>query len=213
MRLARTAMRHASAHRARAVVERRVGDLHARQARHHGLVLVEELQRALARLGLVRRVGAVELAARRDGPHCRGNVMLVGAGADEAERPAVEPRALGHQPPDLHLAQRPRARRRALVSRRLAGISSKSCSMLLDADGREHRRDILAGVRDEGHQPPSSATSFSYSAALRNAPAAAPAAGPQAHQPALAVGIGIDRLRLRGERRIAGRRPRPRAGR
>ena len=45
-----------------------------------------------------------------------------------------------------------------------------------DADGLEHRFDILAGVRDECHQSPSAAISFSYSAGLRSV-ALAPADG------------------------------------
>ena len=62
---------------------------HAGQRGDHRLVFVDELQRALAGLGLVRRVGAVELAARHDRPDRRRDVVLVGAGADEIERQAV----------------------------------------------------------------------------------------------------------------------------
>src|SRR6185437_8997828 len=163
-------------HSARAVVEGRVRDVQTRQARHHGLEFIKELQRALARLGLIRRVGAVQLAASGDGPHGRGDVVLVRAGPDEAERPAVEPRPLGHEPADLHLAQTlgyARERAQPQVGRDLI-------EELLDAadtDGGQHRRDILTGVGDEGHQPPSSATSFWYSAAVRSAGAAPAAAG------------------------------------
>ena len=59
---------------------------------HHRLVFVDQLQGALAGLRLVRRVGGVEFAARGDGPHGRRDVVLVGAGADEIQRPAVEQR-------------------------------------------------------------------------------------------------------------------------
>ena len=46
---------------------------------HHALVLVQQLQSALACLGLVGRVRRIELAARSDLPDCGRNVMLVGA--------------------------------------------------------------------------------------------------------------------------------------
>src|SRR5205823_9767447 len=66
-------------------------------------VFVDELQRALALLSLVRGVGAVELTARGDGPYGSRNMVLVRAGPDEAQRPAVGARALLHEPSDLHL--------------------------------------------------------------------------------------------------------------
>ena len=88
-----------------AVVERRVRHIQRGQARDHGLVLVHDLQRALARLGLVRRVGAVDLAARDEGPDGRRNVVLVGAGADEVERQAVARRARAGEPGHIHFRQ------------------------------------------------------------------------------------------------------------
>src|SRR6185312_3093134 len=136
----------------------------------------KELQRALARLRLIRRVGAVELAARGDRPHGRGDMVLIRACADEAERAAVEACALAHEPPDFHFARgfrHPGQGGQTQAGRDLV-------EELLDAadpDGREHRLDILAGVRDEGHQPPSSAISFWYSSALMSAAVGAPPAG------------------------------------
>ena len=85
--------------------------------------------------------------------------MLVSTGPDEAERPAIEARPLGHEPADLHFTQ---ALRHA-HERAEAQIGRDLIEELLDAadaDGSEHRLYILAGVGNEGHQPPSSATSF-----------------------------------------------------
>ena len=65
----RLALRHAQAHqhrfrrRAAAVVQAGVGDVHAGQLADQRLVLEHRLQRALADLRLVGRVGGVELAA------------------------------------------------------------------------------------------------------------------------------------------------------
>ncbi len=127
--------------------------------------------------------------------------MLVGARTDEAERAPVEARPLGHEAADFHFA---RGFRHA-GERSQPQIGGDLVEELLDAadaDGLEHRLDIPAGVRDECHQSPSSAISFSYSAGLRSVALGA-ARRPYAHQPALAEGVGIDGFGLRGERRIA----------
>ncbi len=93
LRCARTAIKQSFGERRCAVVERRIRDFHARQAAHHGLVFVQQLQRALARFRLIRRVGAVELATRDDRPDRGGNVMLISAGAQEVQRATVPARA------------------------------------------------------------------------------------------------------------------------
>jgi hypothetical protein len=74
---------HRLGQRGSAVVQRGIRDIQPGQAGHHGLVFVQQLQRALAGFGLIRRVGGVELAARDDLPDRRRDVVLVGAGADE----------------------------------------------------------------------------------------------------------------------------------
>ena len=138
------------------------------------LVFVDDLQRALARLGLVRRVGAVELAAGRDRPDGRRNVMLVGAGADEAQRPAVgRARALMSLPICISFiaAGMPASER----TRSDAGISSKELIDAGDADRCKHLGDVRFGVRNEGHQEASARKSSVYSAAERSAAPCAPA--------------------------------------
>ena len=142
-----------------AVVHRGVRDLHAGQARNHGLEFVDQLQRALARLRLVGGVGAVELPARGDGPHRRGNVVLVGTGTDEGERRTVSTGTLGHQAPDFHFVELLRHAGEGLD----AQIRRDLIEEILDAggaDGGEHRRDIGFGVGNEGHQPPSASRTF-----------------------------------------------------
>ncbi len=102
--------------------------------------------------------------------------MLVGACADEAQRPAVQPRPLAHQPPDLHLGQlRWHAAQGANAQRRWNLLEE-----LLHAgyaDRGQHRRDILVGVGNEGHHSLSVASRFSYSAADIRPVSAAPSTG------------------------------------
>ena len=94
------AHRHQTGFRQRrgAVVQRGVRHFHARERAHHGLIFVDQLQRALTGLGLIRRIGGIEFAARRDGPHRRRDVVLIGARADEIQRPAIARGPLGHEP-------------------------------------------------------------------------------------------------------------------
>ena len=73
----------------RAVVHRCVGHFHFRQCRQHGLELVDELQSALTRLRLVRRVRGQEFTAGRQVPDGSRHVMLIRAGANETEGRAV----------------------------------------------------------------------------------------------------------------------------
>ena len=146
-------------HRRGAVVHRRVRHVHAGQARDHGLEFVDELQRALARLSLVGRVGAVEFPARGNRPHGGRDVVLVGAGADEVQRHARRRRArsLMSRPTCISFS-RLRDAARATWMRSSCGISSNSSLDAARADGREHRRRRLRRVGNEGHQPPSASS-------------------------------------------------------
>ncbi len=71
-------------HGCSAIVVGGVGHLHARQGTDHALVLKDGLQGALAHLGLVGRVGGVELGAARYMLHHAGHEMVVGPCAQEA---------------------------------------------------------------------------------------------------------------------------------
>ena len=59
----------------RPVVERSVGHVHAREAANHALEFVYPLKRSLTYLGLVRRVGGVELTSQKELVHECGHVM------------------------------------------------------------------------------------------------------------------------------------------
>ena len=92
----------------RPVVQRRVRDLEGRQLAHHRLVLEQRLQHSLRQLGLVGRVGRVQLGPPREGPHQGGDIVVVGAAAREANElvrvpvPASQAAKLADQ---LHLRQ------------------------------------------------------------------------------------------------------------
>ncbi len=72
------------------VVHRGVGDLHAGELADRGLELEDALQDALTALGLVGRVGGLELGAADDRVDDRRHVVVVDAGAEEA-RPSRSP--------------------------------------------------------------------------------------------------------------------------
>ena len=72
-------------HRRGAVVHRCVGDVETSQLGDQGLELVDRLQGALARLGLVGRVGAVELGLGRHRRHGRRNEAAVHAAPAEGQ--------------------------------------------------------------------------------------------------------------------------------
>ena len=75
------------------VVQRSVGHRHGGQTRHHALIFVKHLQRALTGFRLIGRIRAVELAAANDFPDRRRNVVFVGARTEEARRPRIVRRA------------------------------------------------------------------------------------------------------------------------
>ena len=77
---------HRLGHGAAAVVKAGVGDVQAGELADERLELEERLQAALAGLGLVGRVGGVELAAAGDGIDDGGNEVVVAAAAEEADR-------------------------------------------------------------------------------------------------------------------------------
>ena len=93
----------------RAVVARRVRDVHRRQLADRGLVLEDRLQHALAHLGLVRRVRRQELAAGEERVDDRRDVVVVDPHPEEAElarRVRVPLRELGERADERRLGQR-----------------------------------------------------------------------------------------------------------
>jgi hypothetical protein len=93
----------------RAVVARRVRDVHPGELADHGLVLIERLEDALAHLRLVRRVRRQKLAALENRVDDRGDVVVVEAGAEKRDLLAgrnVERREVFEPRDDLLLRER-----------------------------------------------------------------------------------------------------------
>jgi hypothetical protein len=132
------------------VVQGGVGDVQSGQGRHHGLEFVEDLQGALAGLGLIGGVGAVEFTPRDQLPDHGRDVVVIGAGADEAERLAVRPRPGRHQATDLHLRQG-RGDALQLPRPQVRGNLVEEVINVLDPDDRQHGRHLVGGVGDERH--------------------------------------------------------------
>ena len=130
----------------RAVVARGVRDVHPRQLADRGLVLEDRLEHALAHLGLVRRVRGQELAALQHRVDDRRDVMVVDAGAEEADLVDDVPGGeVLEVPLELHLVER----RCDVELARIANAARDVPEQLLDggdADRREHR--LAVGVRE-----------------------------------------------------------------
>src|SRR5262249_62020007 len=77
--------------RAAAVVQAGIGYIHAAELANERLVLEKRLQATLARFGLIRSVGSVELAAASGGRHHGRDKMIVATAAQEADRIVSRP--------------------------------------------------------------------------------------------------------------------------
>jgi hypothetical protein len=97
-RLTRRAITIASQQGSRAVVHRGVGDIAAIEPRHLRLELEQGLQRALGDFRLVRRVAGQELAALDQVIDAGGDVMPVGAAAEEERHLPRHHVAAGERP-------------------------------------------------------------------------------------------------------------------
>jgi hypothetical protein len=147
-----------------AVVAGRVRDVHAGQLADRRLVLEDRLQHALAHLGLVRRVGREELAAREhrvdDGRH----VVVVHAGAEERQLRAgmrVARRELLEVAHQLGLGERRLQVEWAAQPHALGHLLEELLDRR-DADRREH---LLAVAVRDGEVAHCSARSSRYAAA------------------------------------------------
>ena len=137
---------------AAALVEAGVGDVQAGQLADQRLELEERLQAALAGLGLVGRVGGVELAAAGDGIDHGGDEVVVAAAAEEADGVVGRLVARGqllHVLRQLDLASGPAARRAAGSAAARPGSAGTALDRG-DADLRQHRLLVVGGVQDVG---------------------------------------------------------------
>ena len=117
-----------------AVVVRGVGDFHAGQRGHQGLIFEDGLQRALRNLGLVGRVGGVELTAAQHVVNHRRDVVVVRACAQKGNQIATHVLIAGGNVRQLggsfHFGQR-RRQIQLRESDSLAGTSLNRSSSVL----------------------------------------------------------------------------------
>ena len=144
---------HGLGDRGGAVVERGVGHVHARQLRHHGLVLEDGAQRPLARLGLIRRVGGEEFATQDQMVDRARDRVIVGAPAQEAGE-VIRVGVLRGQPAQVPDEIAFRHGRRNIQRTREPGLGGDAREKILDGaypDGGEHLALLGRGVRDVAH--------------------------------------------------------------
>ena len=139
------------------VVERGVGDLEAREARHHRLVLEQRLQHALGDFGLVRGVGGDELRPGGERPDDGGDLVVVGAAPGEADRAgddgAVLRRDFAERGHEIGLAERLGQVETRQSDRR--GDRGVELVEVVQTQELEHRGDVRVGVGNEApHGPP-----------------------------------------------------------
>ena len=133
--------------RARALVDRRVGDRQAGQLADRGLVLEHRLQTALRDLGLVGRVGRQELRAARDRvDQCR-HVVVVHARAQERDLVLGARVARGERAElivDLLLGQ-PGVERQRVAEQQTGGNVAEQVLDPLNPDRGEHLGAVGVG--------------------------------------------------------------------
>ncbi len=137
-----------------AVIKRSVGDLHPGQQGHLGLELEQVLQRSLRHLGLIRGIGGQELAALDQMVDRGGDVMAIGAAADEKRRRAgsdIPRRQAGDHPLDLDLALRQRQIERPVAPRCGRHIGKQIINQF-DPDRGQHLATVMIGQRQIAHQ-------------------------------------------------------------
>ena len=134
----------------RAVVVRGRDHVEVDQLGHQRLVLVDALERALADLGLVRRVGRVPLAAQQQLVDGGRAPMAVDARAQKRHEVGPVPPGEGGQPcGELELG----LGRRQVEPRGTQGLGDVGEELVDrgEADGLEHPRPIGAGMGTVGH--------------------------------------------------------------
>ena len=134
-----------------AVVVRRGDDVEVDQLGDQRLVLVDALERALADLGLVGRVGRVPLAAEQDLVDRRRAPVAVDARAEERGEVGAVARGQAGQPRrELELG----FGRREVEARGAEGLGDVGEELVdgSDADGREHPLAVAGGMRSVGHR-------------------------------------------------------------
>ena len=139
--------------RAAAVVHAGVRVVHAGQFGDQRLILEHRLQRALAGLGLIRRVGGVKFAPRRNRINHRGNEMVVASAAQKQGTQAAEtflPGQFDDMGRQFHFAER-RRKAQIAVQPHIGGHHRKQSSSDAAPMVAEHFTLIVNRVGKVGH--------------------------------------------------------------
>jgi hypothetical protein len=135
------------------VVHGGIRHFHAGEAGHLGLELEQHLQRALAHLSLIGRVGRQELRSLDEVVHCGGDVVAVSAGTHE-ERPlsgrAVPPGHCRERALNRHLGPPLRQVHQPLDEAALGNVGEEVVNPRC-ADALEHQRPVVVGQRVVSH--------------------------------------------------------------
>ena len=134
--------------RRRAIVHTGVRHIESQQQRRERLELENRLQRPLADLRLIRRVGGRELRAEENLVHHRRSHVCVGAGTKE-HRVGIDGgapcRGIRHGAPQGRLGQARRQVDPGAAPQRLGHMVHQCLDRIL-ADDCEHRSDVVCGV-------------------------------------------------------------------
>ena len=132
------------------VIHRGIGYIHCRQRGHHRLILVNQLQRALAGFCLIRRIGGHELASGSKVPYRRRDMVVITPGTDKAGIALILLRPRGHKLQHRQFA--------AAFRHRIKLITNKICWNFIkqrvdigNANLGQHFCNICFGMRDKGH--------------------------------------------------------------
>ena len=162
LRAPRLGVRHEGrlGQRRRPVVERCVAHLERGELADGRLVLEDRLQHALAAFRLIGRVGGVELGAAGDRVDDGRHVVVVGAGAEERDRPRRR-RVLAGRAPRARPRAPPRREREAGRGRRAGGPPRGCRRRARRSTRRRPRRASPAGPHRSAERSPSLASSSS----------------------------------------------------
>ena len=134
-----------------AVVKARVGNLHAGQAAHRGLILVDRLKRSLRGFRLVRGIGGIEFSAGDNAVDDRRNDVVVISAADEVnEIRGIHVRKMFEMPDDLVFG----FPLRNSLQRRIRDTDARLLPHILQARkarGFQHLRAITFSIRNIRH--------------------------------------------------------------
>ena len=187
----------------RAVVHRRVGDLHAGEVRHLRLELEQNLERALRDFRLVGRVAGQELGTLDEMVDGRRYVALVGARAEKERDRAGRDAQVGHRaqsPLDRHFAHGQRHVEQTLDPL-VGGNVGKQRVDVGNANSRQHHLAFGCVERQIAHRSAQRLEVVGVGGLVHQGVKLGRIGKPDAKQPTAPEGVFIDeagrRIRLR----------------